>query len=246
VVVVSRKFAERYFSAESPIGHRIQMGAAGSPNARWVRIVGVAEDVNYLWIDRAVEPAVYLNALQMPPAAAIYVVTTSANPMASAAVVRQALAALDPTIPLDDVQTYDTYLEVELTGLLHAAAMLSIDALIALLLAAIGIFGVMANLVAERTQEIGIRIALGARPEAVLALILRRAALLTGVGVSLGTVLAFGLARLSANLLFGVRPDDPGIFVSIISAVTAIAFLVSWVPARRAASIDPVRTLRTE
>ncbi len=246
VAVVSRKFAERYFSAESPIGHRIQMGAAGSPDARWVRIVGVVDDVNYLWIDRAVEPAVYLNALQIPPAAATYVLMTGANPMASAAVVRQALAALDPTIPLDDVQTYDTYLEVELTGLLHAAALLSIDALIALLLAAIGIFGVMANLVAERTKEIGIRIALGARPEAVLALILRRAALLTGVGVSLGTVLAFGLARLSANLLFGVRPDDPGVFLSIIAAIAAIAFLVSWGPARRAASIDPARTLRTE
>jgi putative ABC transport system permease protein len=246
VAVVSRKFAERYFSTESPIGHRIQMGAAGSPDARWVRIVGVVDDVNYLFIDRAVEPAVYLNALQIPPAAATYFVMTGANPMASAAVVRQALAALDPTIPLDDVQTYDTFLEVELTGLLHAAAMLSIDALIALLLAAIGIFGVMANLVAERTKEIGIRIALGARPEAVLALMLRRAALLTGIGISVGTVLAFALARVGANLLFGVRPDDPGVFVSIIAAITAIAFLVSWGPARRAASIDPARTLRTE
>ena len=246
VAIVSRKFAERYFSGESPIGHRIQMGAAGSPEARWVRIVGVVDDVNYLWIDRAVEPAVYLNAFQMPPAGATYVVTTGGNPMASAAGVRQALAALDPTIPLDDVQTYDTYLTVEFTGLLYAAAMLTIDALIALLLAAIGIFGVMANMVAERTQEIGVRIALGARPEVVLAMILRRAALLTGIGVVLGTVLAFGLARLSANLLFGVRPDDPGVFVSIIAAITVIAFLVSWGPARRAASIDPMRALRTE
>ena len=144
------------------------------------------------------------------------------------------------------MQTYQQYLTVTLTGLLYAAAMLTFDALIALLLAAIGIFGVMANLVAERTQEIGIRIALGARPEVVLAIILRRAALLTGIGVSVGTVLAFALARLSANLLFGVRPDDPGVFVSIIAAITVIAFLVSWGPARRAASIDPMRTLRTE
>jgi putative ABC transport system permease protein len=222
------------------------MGAPGSPNAQWVRIVGVVDDVNYLWIDSAPEPAMYLNALQIPPAAATYVLITGANPMAPVTAVRQALGALDPTIPLDDVQTYETYLTVEFTGLLYAAAMLTIDALIALLLAAIGIFGVMANLVAERTQEIGIRIALGARPELVLALILRRTALLTGIGVGLGTVLAFGLARLSANLLFGVRPDDPAVFVSIVAAITAIAFLVSWGPARRAASIDPVHTLRTE
>jgi predicted permease len=246
VAVVSRKFAEQYFSTESPIGHRIQMGAAGSPKAQWVRVVGVVDDVNYLWIDRAAEPAMYLNALQVPPPGATYVVITGANPMASVAAVRQALEALDPAIPLDDVQTYETYLTVEFTGLLYAAAMLTIDALIAMLLASIGIFGVMANLVAERTQEIGIRIALGARPEVVLALILRRAALLTGIGISVGTVLAFALARVSANLLFGVRPDDPGVFVSIIAAIAAIAFLVSWGPARRAASIDPARTLRTE
>ena len=144
------------------------------------------------------------------------------------------------------MQSYDTYLTVELTGLIYAATMLTIDALIALLLVAIGIFGVLANMVAERTQEIGVRIALGAGPDVVLAMILRRAALLTGIGVVVGTVLAVGLARLSANLLFGVRPDDPGVFVSIIAAIIVIAFLVSWGPARRAASIDPMRALRTE
>jgi predicted permease len=246
VAIVSRKFAEKYFSAENPIGHRIQMGKAGDPQARWVRIVGVVDDVNYLWIDRSIEPAVYLNAVQIPPAGATYVLTTSGDPMASVAGVRQALAGLDSAIPLDEVQTYDTYLTVELTGLIYAAVMLTIDALIALLLAAIGIFGVLANMVAERTQEIGVRIALGAAPEVVLALILRRAALLTGIGVVVGTVLAAGLARVSANLLFGVRPDDPAVFVSIIAAITLIAFLVSWGPARRAASIDPMRALRTE
>jgi putative ABC transport system permease protein len=244
VAVVSRKFAENYFSGESPIGHRIQMG--GNREAPWVRIVGVVDDVNYLWIDRAVEPVVYLNAVQMPPSGTFYVVTTAGDPMALASGVHQALATLDPAIPLDEVQSYATYLTVELTGLMYAAVLLSIDALIALLLAAIGIFGVMANMVAERTQEIGVRIALGARPEVVLAMILRRAALLTGVGVALGTVLAFALARLSANLLFGVRPDDPAVFVSIIAAITVIALLVSWGPARRAASIDPMRALRTE
>ena len=235
-----------FFQRKSPIGHRIQMGTAGDRQAPWVRIVGVVDDVNYLWIDRAIEPAVYLNAVQMPPAGATYVVTTSGDPMALVAGVHQALAALDPAIPLDDVQSYATYITVELTGLLYAATMLTVDALIALLLAAIGIFGVMANMVAERTQEIGVRIALGARPEIVLAMILRRAALLTGIGVVVGTGLAVGLAHVSANLLFGVSPDDPAVFVSIITAITVIALLVSWGPARRAASIDPMRALRME
>ena len=246
VAVVSRKFADQYFSREDPIGHRIQMGSAGDRQAPWVRIVGVVDDVNYLWVDRAMQPAVYLNAVQMPPEGAIYVVTTSGDPMALVAGVHQAIAALDRAIPLDDVQSYATYITVALTGLLYAATMLTVDALIALLLAAIGIFGVMANMVGERTQEIGVRIALGARPEIVLAMILRRAALLTGIGVVVGTGLAVGLAHVSANLLFGVSPDDPAVFVSIITAITVIALLVSWGPARRAASIDPMRALRTE
>jgi putative ABC transport system permease protein len=246
VAMVSRKFAEKYFPGENPLGRRIQLGAVGGSQSPWVRIIGVVDDVNYLWIDRAVEPVVYLNAVQMPPAGVTYVVTTTGSPLTLVSAIRPALATLDPAIPLDDVQTYRQYLTDALTGLLYAAAMLTFDASIALLLAAIGIFGVMANLVAERTQEIGIRIALGASPEVVLGIILRRAALLTGIGVSVGTVLAFALARLSANLLFGVRPDDPEVFVFIIAAITAIAFLVSWGPARRAASIDPMRTLRTE
>jgi ABC-type antimicrobial peptide transport system permease subunit len=109
-----------------------------------------------------------------------------------------------------------------------------------------GIFGVMGNLVAERTREIGVRIALGARPQDMLAMILRRAALLTGVGVTLGIALAAGMARLSANLIFGVHPYDPVVFVSITAAIVATTLLVSWGPARRAASIDPMRALRTE
>jgi putative ABC transport system permease protein len=246
MAIVSRKFAEKYFPGESPLGHRIQMGAAGSTQQPWARITGVVEDVNYLWIDRTVEPAVYLNVAQMPPPSATYLLTTTGSPLAMVSAVRRALAALDPAVPLDEVQTYEHYLTEALTGLLYVAAMLSLDALVALLLAAIGIFGVTANMVAERTQEIGIRIALGARPQDVLAMILRRGALLTTIGVGIGTVLAAGLARLSAHLLFGVRPDDPGVFVSIIAVITAIAILVCWAPARRAASIDPIRALRTE
>jgi putative ABC transport system permease protein len=246
VAVVSRTFAERYFPGQSPIGRRIQMGAGSNSKNRWARIVGVFGDVNYSWVDRSIEPAVYLNAAQMPPAGATYIVTTNGNPLALTTGVRRALAGLDPAVPLDEVQTYKQYLTEDLTGLIYVAATLSVDALIGLLLAAIGIFGVMANMVAERTREIGVRIALGARPQDMLTMILRRAALLTGVGVAAGAVLAGGLARLSANLIFGVRPDDPVVFVSITAAIIAITLLVSWGPARRAASIDPMRALRSE
>ena len=133
-----------------------------------------------------------------------------------------------------------------LIGLIYASVLLVVDALIALLLAAIGIFGVMANLVGERTREIGVRLAMGARREDVLGLILRRASWLTGMGVGIGLLLAFGLAHGVANLLYGVRPGDPLVFGTITAAIVGIAFLASWFPARRAARIDPMAALRDE
>jgi putative ABC transport system permease protein len=160
--------------------------------------------------------------------------------------VRKAMAAMDPSLPLDNVMTWNQSMREELVGLMYVAAMLGIDALIALLLAAIGIFGVMASLVGERTREMGVRLAMGARRGDVLGIVLRRASWLTGAGIAVGLVLAFALAHLAANLLPGVRPDDPVVFVTITVAVAAIALGSSWIPARRAASIDPMKALRSE
>jgi putative ABC transport system permease protein len=244
--VVSRKFVEKYFPGQDAIGHRIRMGAEADRLAPWVRIVGVCDDVSYLWIDRSTEPTVYLNAAQMPPSEATYMITTTSDPLTLAPSVRAALASIDPTVPLDEVQTYQQYLQNDLAGLSYVAAWLTVDASVGLLLAAMGIFGVMANIVAERTRDIGVRIALGASPRDMLRMILRRAAWLTGIGVTTGILLAAAMARLSANLIFGVRPDDPVVFVSISTAIIAISLLVSWGPARRAASIDPMRALRNE
>jgi putative ABC transport system permease protein len=121
-----------------------------------------------------------------------------------------------------------------------------VDAVIALLLAAIGIYGVMANLVAERRREIGVRLAMGARPEDVLRMILRRAGVLTGIGTVVGVALAILLARGIASLLFGVRPNDPTVFGMIIVSVAVVALLSSWLPARRAAGVDPMEALREQ
>ena len=133
-----------------------------------------------------------------------------------------------------------------LTGMFYVATMLGFDALIALLLAAVGIFGVMANLVGERTREIGVRLAMGARREDVLQMILKRAGWLTGTGVCIGLVLAFALAHGVANLLYEVSPNDPTVFATITGAVIAVALLASWLPARRASRIDPILALRDE
>ena len=245
VTVVSREFAARYFPGQDPVGHRVRMGS-GADQTPWLTIVGVVEETSYAMYDRSRPAAMYVSAAQLPPPGMTYAVVTRGDPLVIAPAVRKALAGLDPTLPLDELRTYARSLRENLTGMIYVAAMLGFDALIALLLAAIGIFGVMANLVGERTREIGVRLALGARREDVLHIILRRAAWLTGTGVCAGLLLAFGLARMTANLLYQVRPDDPWIFGSITATITAVALLASWIPASRAAQIDPMVALRDE
>ena len=246
VAIVSRQFAARNFPGESPLGHRIRMGAAGPGQTPSMTIVGVVEETSYSLWDRSRPAAVYMDAAQLPPAGMTYSVITNGNPLTMAPAARKALASLDPNLPLDGVETYAQFMREKLTGMFYVAAMLGLDALIALLLAAIGIFGVMANHVGERTREIGVRLALGARREDVLYMVLRRAGWLTGVGLCTGLLLAFGLAHGVANLLYEVRPDDRLVFGTITVSIAGIALLASWLPARRAAHIDPMVALRDE
>jgi ABC-type antimicrobial peptide transport system permease subunit len=168
------------------------------------------------------------------------------DPLALAPAARKALAAIDPELPLDAVQTYAQFMNERLTGMYFVAAMLGFDALVALLLAAIGIFGVMANLVGERAREFGVRLAMGAQRADILRMILRRAGWLTGFGMCAGLLLAFALAHGVANLLYGVSPNDPLVFGSITAFIAGIAMMASWIPARRAARIDPMVALRDE
>jgi len=244
--VVSRNFVARYFPSESPLGKRIRLGGNPTDSTPWATIVGVADDVNYSLWDRSRPSAVYVSEAQLPRPNMTYAIVTSGDPLALAPAVRKTLAGLDSSLPLDGVESYATFMHEKLTGMFYVAAMLGFDALVALLLAAIGIFGVMANLVGERTREIGVRLAMGAQREDVLRMILRRAAWLTGIGVASGLVLAFALAHGVANLLYQVSPNDPLIFSTITATITAVALLASWLPARRAARIDPMVALRDE
>jgi len=244
VAVVSRKFVAQYFPNQSAVGHRIRMGK--EKDQPWLTIVGVAEDVHYsMWFSE-IHPAVYMTTAQVPPLGITYAVKTEGNPAGLAAPARKALASIDPALPLDVLMPYDQYVREMLIGLKYVAVMLVLDAGFALLLAAIGIFGVMANLVGERTREIGVRLAVGAKREDILAMVLRRASILTGVGLAIGLALAFELSQLTAGLLFGVRPHDPVIFGGIAVTIALIAMASSWIPARRAARIDPMTALHDE
>ena len=222
------------------------MGAAGAGLTPWLTIVGVVEETTYsLWL-RERPAAVYMDIAQLPPDGIRYAITTRGDPLALAPAVRKALTALDPALPLNLLETYAQYTHEELTGMFYVAGLLGVDALIALLLAAVGIFGVMANLVGERTREIGVRLALGAQRKDVLHMILSRASRLTAMGVGVGLLLAFGLAHGVANLLFEVSPNDPVVFLTMAAIITCIALLASWLPARRASRIDPMAALHDE
>jgi predicted permease len=244
VAVVSRRFVARYFPGENPLGHRIRMGAGRNDQTQWMTIVGIAEETDYSLYDRSHPAAIYMDAAQAPPGDPTYTILTNGDPLAIAPAARKALADIDPMLPLEEVKSYAQMMQEHVTGLGFVSRGLITDGLIALLLAAIGIFGVMANLVAERTREIGVRLAMGARREDVMSMMLRRAAWLAGSGVGIGLLLAFALAHGVANLIYGVRPDDPIIFAGITAAIAAIAIGSSWLPARRAARIDPMAALR--
>jgi putative ABC transport system permease protein len=245
VAVVSRRFVTEYFAGQNPIGHRIRMGGADSHDP-WLTIVGVAEEAKYTLWDQNSHAVVYVSTAQRPSPTTTYAVMTNGDALTMAEPARKALAAIDPTLPLDSLLTWRHLLNDSLIGLMYAAGMIAFDALIALFLAAIGIFGVMANVVGEQTREIGVRLAMGARREDVLGMVLRRATRLTAVGLVSGLVLAFFLAQMVANLLRGVRPDDPLVFTVIAAAIVAIALGSSWIPARRASRVDPIEALRSE
>lgn len=246
VAVVSRSFAEHYFPGENALGKHIRMGSAGAGQTPWMTIVGVVEETTYrLWLpDRPA--AVYMSVAQQPPAGITYAIESSGDPMAIAQAARKSLAGLDPALPLNLVESYAQLTREKLTGMFFVSGLIGVDGLIALLLSAVGIFGVMANLVGERTREIGVRLAMGARREDVLKMILKRAGWLTGTGVCVGLVLAFALAHGLANLIRDVSPNDPAVFSGITATVIAVALLASWLPARRASRIDPIVALRDE
>jgi hypothetical protein len=245
VAIVSERFVGEYFPGENPLGHHIRMGGRLS-HEPWLTIVGVAKETNYSLWDPTPHPAVYLDTAQAPPASTQYILTTDGDPLALGRPVHVALAAVDPLLPLNAVETYAQQLNDSLTGLMYAAAMLGFDALFAMFLAAIGIFAIMNHLVSERIREIGIRLALGAPREDVLGMVLARVGRLTVTGLGSGLLLAFAMARGLRSLLQGVTPNDPLVFAGVAGAIALVALVSSWLPARRAMQVDPMAALREE
>jgi len=248
VVIVNERFAQKYFPGQNVIGKRIRPGFSADDNPEKVReIVGLVGNVKHVSLRDQDSPEMYLPETQMPARAMSIVIRTSvSNPSAITNSLRKELAAMDTAIPLTNVRVFDEYVSRSLARPRFNTLLLSIFAGTALILTAIGIYGVLAYSVAQRTSEIGIRIALGAAKGSIFRLVVGQVMRLVGISVVIGLAGAFAATRLLNSLLFGVGAWDPFTFGAIIILISIVAFLAVWLPARRAANVDPIIALRTE
>ncbi len=248
VVIVNERFANKFFPGQNVLGKRIKPGFSADETGEKMReIVGVVGNVKHLSLKNDDSPEMYLPRTQIPlDIVSLVVRSRVSDPAALTSAVRKELAAMDSSIPLTSVRVFDEYISRSLARPRFNALLLSIFAGTALFLTAIGIYGVMAYSVSQRTNEIGIRMALGAARSAIFRLVVGQAMTLVGISLALGLIGAFGATHLLNSLLYGVRSWDPLTFVAIVFLISIVAFLAAWLPARRAARVDPVVALRTE
>jgi putative ABC transport system permease protein len=248
VVIINERFAQKYFPGQDPVGKQIKPAwAVGGQPAQMREIVGVVGNAKHLSLQEDFAPEMYLPVAQVPwPFATILVRTETLDPATMANALRAELAHVDPNLPLTALREFEEYRAGSLAAPRFNALLLSIFASVALLLTAVGIYGVIAYSVSQRTGEIGIRMALGALPSSIFRLVVGQAMTLVAVSIGIGLLGALTCARLMKSLLFGVTAWDPITFVSIATLIAAVAFLACWLPARRAARINPIEALRTE
>jgi predicted permease len=242
VVIVNETFVRRHFPGEDPIGRTLVTGMGQLPS----QIIGVVADVRSTNLNTPPEAEYFLPALQRPETFTNILVRSNADPMTMVPLVREALRAVDPDLPLLQPQTLETRIAQTVADRKLALVLLGSFAALALLLASLGVYSVMAHLVAFRTSEIGIRMALGASPGTVMRMVLGHSRRLTLVGIGIGVAGGFAVSRLMEQVLFEVDPADPLIYIAVSVTLLLVAELASWFPARRATRIDPVVALRME
>ena len=251
VVLVNETLAKLYWPKESALGHRVRVGCCG-PNVPWATIVGVVKDVKQGGIDQRTGTEIYFLydqtiALRGGAPRSMNVVVRSTLPLESLSrVIRESVNAMDRTLPIVRLRTMDDVFSDSIARQRFLAQLLGIFAGLALVLAAVGTYGVLSYLVTERQREIGIRMALGADRLRVLSLVLRQGLSTTVIGLVLGVGGALGLTRLARSLLFEVKPTDPLTFAAVAGVITLVALVACLVPARRATRVDPIVALREE
>jgi macrolide transport system ATP-binding/permease protein len=244
VLIVNQAMVKRYFPGEDPIGKMILFGDSTAPN----EVVGIVNDIKEGQLDEATEPAIYLPFAQQPEGSFFVVMRTSVSAQAQLQAMAAAVKQIDPGVATAEPTVMSEHIHDSPAAYLHrsSAWLVSSFAALALLLGVVGLYGVIAYSVSRRTREIGVRMALGAQRGTVCSLILREAAWLTSAGVAAGLALSLAAATLMRKLLFGVQPWDAPTLAIVAAVLAASAMLASYIPARRAASVNPVDALRAE
>jgi len=242
VVILNQACARRFFPGASAVGKRIRIAG----DEQWAIIVGVIGDVRQTGLASLPDPEIIESYLQVPYGNMAVVIRTAADPLSLVPALRSQVQSLDKNLPVFEVSTMDQYLAEQVATRRFNMLLLGLFAGLALVLAVVGIYGVTAYSVAQRTHEVGIRVALGATGRDVLRLALRRSLLLTLVGLAIGLAGALALTRFLSSLLYGVRPTDFLTFMAVSIVLAVAAFAASYIPARRASEVDPIEALRYE
>jgi putative ABC transport system permease protein len=250
VAIINETMARQYWPGENALGRRFKVGDPDNPERPWTQIVGIVGDVRQMGIDEPVKAEMYLpyqqinhNPWFIPRDLAIRTNGETSNLVGS---VRQIIREVDPDQPISNVATMAEVLGTEAAQRRMGMIMLVGFAVLALLLASLGIYGVLAYFVTQHTSEIGVRQALGATPRDILFMVLKKGMGLTLIGVAIGLASAFALTRLMSSLLFGVKASDPLTFVTVPLLLAFVALLACYIPARRATKVDPLVALRYE
>jgi putative ABC transport system permease protein len=248
VAIVSEQLARQLWGDQDPVGRFVDADLPGV--APRVTVVGVVGDIRQSTLAEEPPPVLYLPYLQAPRTFFLqvmaFVVRTQADPASMAEVLRREVSKVDPNLPVYHVATMDQVVWTSVAEPRFQTLLLGAFSALALLLAAIGIYGVMSYSVASSIREIGVRLALGARAQDVASMFVRRGLLLTSAGLLLGVAGALALTRLLSNMLYSVTPTDPVAFIAALCVLVAAALLASYAPARRAAAVDPAVALRHE
>jgi putative ABC transport system permease protein len=244
VVVVNETAARRFWKEANPIGQRLGLGQGGFRDG--AEVIGVVADVRYRSVETPPGPDTYIPLLQSPRPMGLFFVKSRVPSSTLLPVVREQLAALDRDLPMSDVKTMDERYGEATWRTWTIGTLLTLFASLAVVLALVGIFGVLAQAVAQRTREIGVRMALGADRGDILRLVLGRASVMAALGVGAGLLASWFAMRLLTTLLYEVRPDDPTVLVALAALLFAVALAASYIPAHRATRVDPLETLRVE
>ena len=248
VTIINQAFADKYLHGVNPLGQKaaIYMKSFAENEIQPSEIIGVVGDVHQIGLDTSPEPTVYWPHPELVMSGMTILVRTSNDPLAMVSAVRNELQQIDPELPMAAVAPMDQLLADSLSRSRFTMLLLGIFAAVALVLAAVGIYGLIAYSVTQRTQELGIRIALGAQRRDVLRLVLGQGTRLTLLGVTVGVLAGLGFARLLSTLLFGVSATDPLTFACVAALLGLVGLAACYIPARRATRVDPIVALRYE